>query len=137
MEIENRPNAPAGQGVAITAEALFLTNLLLVPGLAFVVLGWLWWRRAASPPLARGHLEQTFNASIAAGVLLVIVSVVIVLAGGFDSAITWTVVLLYFICCHSALILFGMVGLARAMAGRPYRYPLIGRFAPDETPKEP
>lgn len=118
-----------GQGMATTAEALFLTNLLLVPGLAFVVLAWLWWRRGDAPELARHHLEQTFTASIAAGVLLVIVSVVIVLAGGFDSAITWTVVILYFTCCHSALILFGMVGLARAMAGRIYRYPLIGRFA--------
>ena len=118
----------SGLGLAVAAEALFLANLLVAPGLAFLALALLWRRRESAPPLARGHLTQTFAASLVAGLLLVVVSVVFVLAGGFDSAVTWTVVILYFTCCHSALILFGMVGLARAMAGRPYRYPLLGQL---------
>jgi len=127
--MENQQTETPGAGLAIAAEALYLTNLLLLPGIAFLALGWLWLRHRDAPPLAAGHLEQSFSASLVGGVLLVLASAVIVMAGGFESAITWTVVIIYFTCCHSTLILFGIVGLARAMAGRPYRYPLIGRLS--------
>jgi hypothetical protein len=39
---------------------------------------------------------------------------------------TWVVLILYFTCCHAALVLFGVLGLARAMAGQVFVYPLIG-----------
>jgi hypothetical protein len=35
-------------------------------------------------------------------------------------------VILYFTCVHSLLVLLGMFGLARALAGKTFRYPLIG-----------
>jgi hypothetical protein len=35
-------------------------------------------------------------------------------------------VILYFTCIHSTLVLFGMFGLSKALAGQPWRYPLIG-----------
>ncbi|MEW8122585.1 MAG: hypothetical protein AB2732_12785, partial [Candidatus Thiodiazotropha endolucinida] len=66
-----------------------------------------------------------------AGVLLVIVNLVILLLGGYDGAYTWMVVIIYFTVCHSTLILIGMLGLAKAMAGKCYRYPLIGRALPE------
>ena len=47
-----------GQGLAIAAEALFLLNLLALPGLAFAILAGLWFRfRHDAPPLARQHLR--------------------------------------------------------------------------------
>ena len=43
-----------GQTLATVAETLYLANLLLVPGVAFAGLLWLYWRHAGSaPPLAR------------------------------------------------------------------------------------
>ncbi|MES9842137.1 MAG: hypothetical protein ABW134_16410 [Candidatus Thiodiazotropha endolucinida] len=130
---DNYPQGdPPGSAMAVTAESLYLANLLLIPGIAFAILLAIYFRQGKSlPPLARSHLEQTFSASLWAGVLLVIVNVVILLLGGYDGAYTWMVVIIYFTVCHSTLILIGMLGLAKAMAGKCYRYPLIGRALPE------
>ena len=120
-------NDASGKRLAVWAESLFLINLLLVPGLAFVVLAWLYWRhRISAPALARNHLQQTFIVSLWAGVLLVIVNGLIIFFGGYDSANTWMIVVLYFTTCHAALVLLGALGLSKAMAGQPYRFPLLG-----------
>jgi len=119
--------APAGQSLAVLAEALFLANLLVLPGVAFFGLLWLWRQRGAeAPPLARQHLWQALVVSLWGGVLIVLCSAALVLLGGWHWSGTWVLVILYFTCVHSALVVFGSIGLARAMAGQPYRYPLIG-----------
>ena len=58
-------------------------------------------------------------------------NVFIILLGGYDGPYTWMIVILYFTICHSTLILLGMMGLAKALAGKCYRFPLIGRRLPD------
>lgn len=122
----NTPEDAAGS-VAVQAEALYLMNLLLAPGLGFIGLLWLARHHVHDrSELTRCHLRQTIVASIWAGVLLMVVTLLIVLLGGFNNPATWVVLILYFVCCHSALILFGVLGLARAMAGQIYIYPLIG-----------
>ncbi|RMG38424.1 MAG: hypothetical protein D6720_01275 [Gammaproteobacteria bacterium] len=127
---------PPGATLATTAEALYLTNLLLLPGLAFLVVAWLWWRhREKAAPLARAHLDQTMAGSLWAGGLLVVVNVVIVLLGGYDGPWTWVVVITYFTFCHSMLVVFGAYGLAKAMAGQCWRYPLVGRPLPADCPE--
>jgi hypothetical protein len=119
-------------GLAVAAEALYLVNLMAAPGLAFLILGWLWLtRRHGAPPLARSHLAQTMAGSLWAGVLLVLANGLIILLGGYQAAHTWVVVILYFTTCHSTLICFGALGLARALAGQAYVYPLIGRPSKD------
>ena len=35
---------PVQRRLAITAEALYLINLMLAPGVAFLALAWLWFR---------------------------------------------------------------------------------------------
>jgi hypothetical protein len=35
-------------------------------------------------------------------------------------------VVLYFTTCHATLIFCGAIGLSRALAGKPFRFPLIG-----------
>ena len=117
----------AGKKLAIQAESLFLINLLLAPGLAFLLLAGLWWRHCANPSsLARNHLQQTFIVSLWAGGLLVFVNGVIILLGGYQSAATRVIVILYFTTCHAALVLLGALGLSKALAGQRYRFPLIG-----------
>jgi uncharacterized Tic20 family protein len=117
----------AGQNLAVLAEALYLINLLLLPGLAFAALFALWLKnRNSAPPLARQHLRQTTFVSLVGGFLIVTLSGLILALGGLDWAWTWVVLVLYFTCIHSTLVLFGMYGLIKAMAGQVWRFPLIG-----------
>jgi hypothetical protein len=127
MATEGAPGGNDGRGVAIAAEALYLCNLLLLPLLAFLLLLWLHHRQIGSAPaLAANHLHQTVAASLWAGVLLVPLPLLTLLAAGSDSPTGWTVAILWFVVCHAALVLAGALGLARAMAGQTYRYPVIG-----------
>ena len=121
-----RAQPAPGQTLAIVAEALFLANLLILPIVGFAALWWLWRTRSEAPPLARCHLRQTFFVSLWGGALIAAFSVAFVAVGGLDWAWTWVLVILYFTCVHSALVVCGMLGLARAMAGKPFRYPLLG-----------
>ena len=120
----------AGQTLAIVAEGLFLANLLAAPVVAFAVLAWLWAsRRNTASPLARCHLDQAFIVSVRGGVLLAILVAAFMLLDGIEHLgpeWTWTIVVVYFTCVHSVLVTLGIVALARAMAGRTYRYPWIG-----------
>lgn len=115
------------QYLAIAAECLYLANLTLAPVLGFVVLLWLYRTRAAkSTVLARCHLRQAVFGSLWAGVLLILLNAIILMLGGYRSTYTIITIILYFFSVHSALILFGMVGLSRALAGKIFVYPLIG-----------
>ena len=117
----------AGQNLAVLAESLYLINLLLLPGLAFAGLFALWLKnKDSAPPLARQHLRQTTFVSLFGGFLIVALSGLILALGGLDRAWTWVVLVLYFTCIHSTLVLFGMYGLIKAMSGQVWRFPLIG-----------
>ena len=116
-----------GQGLAVLSESLYLANLLVMPGVAFAALLWLWFKhKDSAPPLARQHLGQTTMVSVVGGVLIVCLSGILVALGGLHKPWTWVVVITYFVCIHGALVLLGMFGLAKAMAGQTWRYPLIG-----------
>jgi hypothetical protein len=130
-ELDPEPGPVPGIGLAIAAESLYLANLLALPGVAFLVLAWLVLRAGPqAPPLAAAHLRQTFAASLWAGGLLVAVNALILFLGGYRAGHTWVVLILYFTVCHSTLVLLGVVGLAKAMAGRCWRFPLVGRPLP-------
>jgi uncharacterized Tic20 family protein len=120
-----------GYATAVAAESLYLANLLILPGLGFVLLVLLWWRkRDRAPPLAAAHLSQTVAASLWAGVLLVVANGLILFFGGYDGPNVWVVVITYFTFAHSLLVVLGALGLAKAMAGQCWRYPLVGRPLP-------
>ena len=121
------PDSP-GQTLAVWAESLYLCNLLLVPGVCFAILLWLYFKhRATAPALALCHLKQTISGSLWAALLLGVVTVIVVVLSDYNSEATWVVVITYFVCFHSTLVMLGVLGLAKAMAGQPYVYPLIGR----------
>jgi hypothetical protein len=121
------PQEPTpGQRLAVVAESLYLANLLLLPGIAFAVLFWLWKTNAEAPALARNHLKQTFHVSLWGGLLISACLAALLAFGDLQRAGTWVLIILYFTGAHSMLVIFGMLGLARAMAGKPFRYPPIG-----------
>lgn len=125
---DSEPTETPGQSLAIWAESLYLVNLILLPGLAFLALLWLYFkRRTGTPRLAVCHLRQTISASIWAGALLVIANMLILLLGGYTAPTTWMIVIIYFVTCHSTLVLLGVLGLSKALAGQQYVYPLVGR----------
>lgn len=116
-----------GRNLAVLAESLYLVNLLLAPGLGFLVLAWLWFKhRHSAPPVARQHLNQTFWVSLWGGLLIVSLSALLIALGGLHWEWTWVVVILYFTGIHSTLVTLGMFALSKAMAGQAWRYPLIG-----------
>jgi hypothetical protein len=118
-----------GQRLAVLAESLYLVNLLLLPGVAFAALVWLVLRHArGAPALARQHLYQALSASLWAGLLLVLVSLVILLLGGRGGVSTWVIVIVYFTFVHATLVLLGIFALSKALSAQTWHMPLIGRF---------
>lgn len=125
--VTTEDEADFDQVLAITAEGLFLANLLMLPGISFLILVWLRWRyHHAAGSLARCHIAQTFFVSLWGLVLLVVLSAAFIAWVGPHSQWTWVVVIIYFTCIHSTLVLLGVFGLSRAIAAREYVYPLIG-----------
>jgi uncharacterized membrane protein len=113
--------------IAVSAEVLYLVNLMFFPGLAFLVLlAFAFHHRAADSALVRCHLKQTLRGSIWAGVLLCGLATLIIQLGGLHSPYTWMVLILYVITCHAMFILFGVLGLARALAQQTFVYPVVG-----------
>jgi uncharacterized Tic20 family protein len=120
-------DTPPGQALAVLAESLYLANLLLLPGICFVALIALFLRHhRAAPALAVCHLRQTLAASLWAGVALILVAAIMIWLGGIHAPMTWVVALTYLVTIHAAFVLLGTIGLARAMAGQVWRYPLVG-----------
>lgn len=117
----------AGQNMAVLAEALYLINLLLLPGIAFVLLLGLWLKyKDSAPALARQHLKQTTFVSMIGGFLIIVLSALILALGGLNWEWTWVILIIYFTCVHSTLVLLGMYALIKAMNGQTWRFPLIG-----------
>ena len=117
----------AGQNLAVLAEALYLINLLLLPGIAFVLLLGLWLKyKDSAPALARQHLKQTTFVSTIGGFLIIVLSALILALGGLNWEWTWVILIIYFTCIHSTLVLLGMYALIKAMNGQTWRFPLIG-----------
>lgn len=121
-----------GRNLAVAAECLYLANITLAPVIGFVLLLWLHYRQTPqTPKLARCHLRQAIFGSLWAGVLMIALNAVILLLGGYRSTYVLITLILYFFSIHSALILLGMAGLANALAGKLFVYPLIGRRCDD------
>ncbi|MDQ1363597.1 MAG: hypothetical protein QG652_1459, partial [Pseudomonadota bacterium] len=95
-------SSDAGQSLAVIAEILYLANLLLLPGLAFIALLVLYNKHANSASqLAQCHIRQTVITSLWAGFFIIIVNAGILLFGGYTQPWTWVVLIIYVTTIHS------------------------------------
>ena len=114
--------------LSIAIESLYLANLLLAPAIAYAMLLWLHFSgRTANQPVARCHLAQALRGGLLGVVLPLATVAYIVASGGFVQLGAWVAAEVYIIFIHTPLILLGLAGLLKAMAGRPYVFPLIGK----------
>ena len=104
--------------LAIAAQALYLLNLLALPGLSLLVLIGLFIRhKKSTDQLGRCHLYQA--------VLLSLWGLALLVGGGLplwlllqDSPAGITMTLLYLIVVHTGFVLLGIIGLAKAISGQ-------------------
>lgn len=106
--------------VGTWAWVLYLANLLIAPGLAFVVQTVHWYRaRLNCDDRARISSRTALAFSIIAGLLIIgIILIILSIPGAIGNPNTWVILVVYFTTVHAALVLFGVVGLSAAMAGR-------------------
>ena len=124
-----------GQSLAVLAESLYVANLLILPFLAFIILGIIFLKKHDSAPsLARSHLEQTLSASIGIAIMFIAAAGIVMLLKmwGMEDVVVWIIVVIVFTIVHATMVLFGVLGLAKAMAGKCWRYPLFGRALPHD-----
>ncbi|HHH38907.1 MAG TPA: hypothetical protein ENK50_04960 [Sedimenticola sp.] len=125
---EHSTGPAPGKALAITGEALYLLNLLfsLLP---LLVLAWLYYRHRNHPAaLARVHLRQTFiGACIASAIFLGANLLILVIAGTYHSMAALVTFEVYYMAAVPLLMIPGLLGLIKAMAGDLYHFPLIGR----------
>lgn len=114
--------------IASTAATLYLLNILLLPFIAFVLLLILYQRQRHNvSTLVQCHLMQAMRASICAGLMLILISTGILLFGDLHQISTWIIFILYVLCVHSVFILLGVFALSKALSGKLYFYPIIGK----------
>ena len=105
---------------------------------AFIILGLVYLKkRGSAPPLAQSHLEQTISASIGIAVMFIACAGIItgLKYGGLEDVNVWIIVVIVFTIIHATMVLFGVLGLAKAMAGKCWRYPVFGRALPAGCPQ--
>ncbi|AAZ28802.1 hypothetical protein [Colwellia psychrerythraea] len=130
----NRGPSPSGN-FAVICQSLYLANLLLLPGIFFLVLLYYYLQyqqhklqdgvvevqvdnnkiRIRNLGIGKVHLIRSLQLSVLAGILLALVPLIVIY---FSSQLKSSIMvgLIYFITLHTGFILIGMLNLSRAMA---------------------
>ena len=94
-----------------------ILNLTFLPGFAFL---WLLFKikKMDNQGLAHYHLFFAIKLNLLALVCLVVVTGLMIVFGGFNSAWTWVFVITYFTFAHTVFIVLAMWALTRAWSGK-------------------
>lgn len=96
--------------------SLYLLNLLLLPGLAFLVFVWHWWRSGSKGPLTEFYGRFVWCYSLLAGLLLMVLPLASALLW-FNSEYFWLWAITLWVTTHGVLVIWGAIALAASMAG--------------------
>ena len=112
------------QSLAQRAEAWYLCNLLILPGISFLFILRMFLKhgRGDASSLATNHIRQTFFMSLLGGGLVLCGSTALYLWLG-NTPNGWMWVILYFTIIHTSFVLWGLLGLAWALAKKPVLFP--------------
>lgn len=114
----------------VLAPVLYLLNLLILPGLAFLVLAVLYIKyKDSDDQVARTQIVQNFYASIVSGLAIVGISTIIILIGGLSSMYSWMIMILYALSIHASLVLLGAFSFAKGVNQQAYIYPGLSCFS--------
>ncbi|MBL1141451.1 MAG: hypothetical protein HND53_05395 [Proteobacteria bacterium] len=117
-------NIKLANRLSILAPALYLLNLLLLPGLSFLILAILYIKfRQIEQTTARVQLQQNFYISIVSGLVIVGISIIIMIIGDLSSVYSWMVMIIYVLSIHAILALLGAFSLAKGINQQAYIYP--------------
>ena len=134
----SRSGQAEGRDLAVLIESLYVANLLILPVLAFIVLALMFIKKHGSlPALADSHLEQTISASIWIGVIFFVVAITVMMMKllGVEDVTLWIIAIITFTIIHATMVLIGVFGLAKALSGKCWRYPLVGKPLPSNCPR--
>jgi uncharacterized Tic20 family protein len=141
QDLENKTGKETkveGQDFAILAESLYIANLLILPVIAFIILVLLFLKRHGKlPPLAQSHLEQTISAGIWIAVMVFVGGMTIMVMSmlGTEDVTLWVIVVILFTIMHATMVLLGVLGLAKALSGKCWRYPVVGKPLRSDCPR--
>ena len=103
------------QRLAVICQSLYLVNLLLLPGLAFLLLTVLFAKHYQQPGWQRIHLYRALQCSILAGLALIVLPLAVIAYLQYYETIL-VMMILYFVTVHAAFVLLGLLNLSRAMS---------------------
>jgi hypothetical protein len=107
-------NSVKGGRDAMIYQSLFLMNLLLIPGLSFLILIWLFVKRKHQIGWQCIHLYRSLQLSVMAGFFIIIIPLVILITtNAFEASLM--VMIIYFVILHAVFVLLGMLNISRAM----------------------
>jgi protein-S-isoprenylcysteine O-methyltransferase Ste14 len=101
---------------ASNAALASLLNLTLLPVISFIALV-LIYRKTQPNTIDHYHAKLGLKINIIAATVLILVSMLMILLGGFDSAWTWVYLITYFTIVHTGFIVFALWALVRAWSG--------------------
>ncbi len=105
--------------LGVKTQVWYLVNLLVLPGIGFLMVVWYYfsYRSGGVSKFALSHARGALMASLIGGA-----SIVMGCLGLFflvsDPQNAWPLIILYFTIMHSTFILWGILNVARAMAGK-------------------
>jgi len=98
------------------AQSLYVANLLILPGFAFLFLLVYFIKYKSRFGLARIHLYRSMQLCVINGLVLAVIPFVYVFVLSKSNAASIMIMIFYFVCMHAVFVLLGMLNLSRAMA---------------------
>ncbi len=93
-----------------------ILNLTFLPVLSFILL-LMKLSQCDDNSFAKYHLIFAIKLNLVAAAALILVSVLMILLGGFTSGWTWVFVITYFVLVHTAFIVIAVWALIRSWSG--------------------
>lgn len=101
---------------ASLASLLSLLNLTVLPILGFFILLFIY-KKTQPSTIDRYYVVLGIKTNLLAAVALFVMTSLMIIVGGFDSAMTWVFVISYFVFVHAMFILFATWAMVRSWTG--------------------